>query len=51
MKLRLSTPTNATLAKDIGFQGYEPEGVLTVNAGRARQPGIGGVVHSGRAGT
>ena len=26
---RLSYPRNATLTKDTGFQGYEPEGVLT----------------------
>ncbi len=26
---RLSYPKNATLTKDTGFQGYEPEGVLT----------------------
>ncbi len=25
----ITYPANATLAKDTGFQGYEPEGVLT----------------------
>jgi hypothetical protein len=25
----IAYPTNATLDKDTGFQGYEPEGVLT----------------------
>jgi hypothetical protein len=31
--------TNATLAKDTGFQGYEPEGVLTVQPKKSSKAG------------
>ncbi len=31
-EVSISYPTNATLDKDTGFQGYEPEGVLTMQS-------------------
>ena len=39
-------PRNATLDKDTGFQGYEPEGILTMQPKKATRPGLecGGAV-------
>jgi hypothetical protein len=36
---KLAYPTNATLAKDTGFQGYEPAGVLTRQPKKNRKAG------------
>jgi len=33
-------PTNATLGKDTGFQGYEPAGVLTRQPKKTQRPGV-----------
>lgn len=33
-------PTNATLGKDTGFQGYEPAGVLTRQPKKTERPGV-----------
>jgi hypothetical protein len=37
---QIAYPTNATLDKDTGFQGYEPEGVLTQQPKKAPRPGV-----------
>ncbi len=34
---QIAYPTNATLDKDTGFQGYEPEGVLTAQPKKSRK--------------
>src|ERR671925_398689 len=36
----IASPTNATLAKDTGFQGYEPAGVLPRKPKKNRKPGV-----------
>jgi Helix-turn-helix of DDE superfamily endonuclease/DDE superfamily endonuclease len=36
---QIAYPTNATLDKDTGFQGYEPEGVLTAQPKKNRKAG------------
>src|SRR5215475_2167858 len=36
----IAYPTNATLAKDTGFQGYEPAGVLTRQPKKTERPGV-----------
>src|SRR4029453_15902338 len=36
----ISYPTNATLDKDTGFQGYEPAGVLTRQPKKTQRPGV-----------
>jgi Helix-turn-helix of DDE superfamily endonuclease/DDE superfamily endonuclease len=36
----IAYPTNATLDKDTGFQGYEPPGVLTQQPKKTARPGI-----------
>ena len=36
----LAVPTNATLDKDTGFQGYEPAGVLTQQPKKTQRPGV-----------
>ena len=33
-------PTNATLGKDTGFQGYEPAGVLTQQPKKTARSGV-----------
>ena len=33
-------PTNTTLAKDTGFQGYEPAGGLTRQPKKTERPGV-----------
>jgi hypothetical protein len=44
----IAYPTNATLDKDTGFQGYEPAGVLTRQPKKTQRPGVerGGQVPS-----
>ena len=36
-ELQIAYPANATLGKDTGFQGYEPEGVLTHQPQKSRE--------------
>lgn len=36
---QIAYPTNATLDKDTGFQGYEPQGVLTAQPKKSRKAG------------
>ena len=36
----IAYPTNATLDKDTGFQGYEPAGVLTRQPKKTQRPGV-----------
>jgi hypothetical protein len=36
----IAYPTNATLDKDTGFQGYEPAGVLTRQPKKTERPGV-----------
>jgi hypothetical protein len=36
----IASPTNATLDKDTGFQGYEPAGVLTQQPKKTQRPGV-----------
>lgn len=36
----IAYPTNATLDKDTGFQGYEPAGVLTRQPQKTQRPGV-----------
>jgi len=36
----IAYPTNATLDKDTGFQGYEPAGVLTAQPKKTQRPGV-----------
>ena len=36
-EVAIAYPTNATLDKDTGFQGYEPAGVLTLQAKKKRK--------------
>ncbi len=36
----IAYPTNAMLAKDTGFQGYEPAGVLTRQPKKTERPGV-----------
>jgi len=36
---QIAYPTNATLDKDTGFQGYEPEGVLTAQPKKSQKAG------------
>ena len=36
----IAYPTNATLDKDTGFQGYEPAGVLTQQPKKTQRPGV-----------
>jgi DDE superfamily endonuclease len=36
----IAYPTNATLDKDTGFQGYEPAGVLTRQPKKPQRPGV-----------
>ena len=36
----IAYPPGATLGKDTGFQGYEPEGVLTFQPKKAKRPSI-----------
>jgi hypothetical protein len=36
----IAYPTNATLDKDTGFQGYEPPGVLTRQPKKTQRPGV-----------
>ena len=36
----IAYPTNATLAKDTSFQGYEPAGVLTRQPKKTERPGV-----------
>jgi len=37
---QIGYPTNATLGKDTGFQGYEPAGVLTRQPKKTQRPGV-----------
>jgi hypothetical protein len=37
---QIGYPTNATLGKDTGFQGYEPVGVLTRQPKKTTRPGV-----------
>ena len=37
---QICSPTNATLGKDTGFQGYEPAGVLTRQPKKTQRPGV-----------
>lgn len=36
---KISYPTNGTLGKDTGFEGYEPEGVITQQPQKSRKAG------------
>ena len=36
----IAYPTNASLDKDTGFQGYEPAGVLTRQPKKTERPGV-----------
>jgi hypothetical protein len=36
---QVAYPTNATLDKDTGFQGYEPSGTLTTQPKKPPRPG------------
>jgi hypothetical protein len=37
---QIAYPANATLAKDTGFQGYEPQGILTAQPKKTAGPGL-----------